>query len=815
VSTAIAIFSALDYNRFSQANRTGAAVNFRSFSMASLLAVILCACGGADKTSAPAMSPAQPSPTGPGAALAPQLDMALRADQVADLRRVHPGLAQKSFDNPAGAGRAAIAIDTADREAVRHFYNALFAGAPDAPMEWTGSYATGAAGTVGVAYQDATLLRINWFRAMAGLPSVTLSPDTSAKAQEAAMMMSVNGQLSHFPPTTWKGYSAIGADAAGNSNLALGSGGAGAINQYVSDFGDNNAIVGHRRWLFYPQTRQFGSGSVPGDGVALPASNALWVFDGNYYAPRPAVRDEFVAWPPRGNVPYPVVYARWSFSYPNADFTKAAVTLTKDGASVAVTLETVQNGYAENTLVWRPANISANSAIAKPDKDEHYRVTVSNVMLAGVARTFSYDVTVFDPAVGTPGAPLTTLNLPAQVDKGASFELQLSPMRAATAYNVAGYRRRALDGIAYNPTNAAGNWSAQTTGAYSAIGGAAFRLVHATYADQLLSLNKQLLVGANGSVTLRRSTGYAGRGESMRIQVSADNGISWSDAYAETGTDLPSPETTVVASLSRFAGSSVRLRLALTVNGSYYPCDSCGWTISNVAFSGVDELLDAQSFSLPVSSARLGISLGKPGDYVFIGRTEYQDRYYSDWGPAAFVHVDGALLTGKRSNYTITRSATGIVIVDNVGADGRQTVSNPFRVDFTDISIAFDTAGNAGKAYRLYQAALNRRPDIEGMGFWIKALDAGLTLDQMAGGFTASPEFQRLYGSKPSNDQMIVAAYSNVLHRAPDKPGYDFWMGHLNSGMTTESLLLWFSDSPENQQQVAPAIADGIEFVRR
>lgn len=778
---------------------------------------MLCACGGQDKPAAPVASPALPSPIGASAAIAPRLDIPLRPDQVPDLQRLRAERPQKDYAKLGGAAAAAIAVDTADREAVRNFYNALFAGAADAPIEWTGSYASGAAGTVGAAYQDATLLRINWFRAMAGLASVTLSPETGAKAQEAAMMMSVNNQLSHFPPTSWKGYTAIGGDAAGHSNLALGNAGADAINAYVSDYGDNNSIVGHRRWLFYPQTRQFGSGSVPGDGVSSAAANALWVFDGNYNTARPSVRDDFVAWPPRGNVPYTVVYARWSFSYPDADFAKASVAVTKGGASIGVTLEAVQNGYGENTLVWQLATVNANSAMARPDKDERYSVTVSNVMLGGVARTFSYDVTVFDPAVATPGAPVTTISLPAQVEMGASFQLQLTPMPSATSYDVIGYQRRALDGIVFNPANAAGNWTAQTTGTYNAVGGAGFRLMHASFKDQVLNLNKQLLVGANGSVALKRSTGYAMPAESMRIQASRDNGSSWSDVYAEAGTDHPSAEATVVASLAKFAGSTVRLRLALTLaqGGSYYYCDTCGWTISNVALTGIDELLDPQSFGASASSASVGAALGKPGDYVFLGRTQYQSRYFSDWGPAAFLHVDGALLTGIRSNYTITRSATGIVIVDNVGTDGRQTVSNPFRVDFSDISIAYDTGGNAGKAYRLYQAALNRRPDLEGMGFWIKALDSGVSLDQMAGGFTAASEFQKLYGTSPTKDQMIVAAYNNVLHRAPDTPGYDFWMEQLNKGMTIQALLLWFSDSPENQQQVAPAIANGIEFVRR
>ncbi len=48
------------------------------------------------------------------------------------------------------------------------------------------------------------------------------------------------------------------------------------------DNGTNNSAAGHRRWLFYPQTRSMGSGDVPGgqlNGSAVASANALRVFD--------------------------------------------------------------------------------------------------------------------------------------------------------------------------------------------------------------------------------------------------------------------------------------------------------------------------------------------------------------------------------------------------------------------------------------------------------------------------------------------------------------------------------------------------------
>jgi len=79
----------------------------------------------------------------------------------------------------------------------------------------------------------------------------------------------------------------------------------------------------------------------PASGTNYPAANAVWVVDdANYWGPRPATRNAFVSWPPPGYVPYPVVYPRWSFSYPSADFSAATVTMTSNGVPVPVAQET-------------------------------------------------------------------------------------------------------------------------------------------------------------------------------------------------------------------------------------------------------------------------------------------------------------------------------------------------------------------------------------------------------------------------------------------------------------------------------------------
>ncbi len=261
------------------------------------------------------------------------------------------------------------------------------------PLEWTGSQSNCDEGELSQEFRDAMLDRINYFRAMAGVPAnVQFSDEFNRKAQKAALMMSVNRRMSHTPTPDWTCYSEDGSLAARSSNLYLGVYSLDAISGYIADPGSGNSFVGHRRWILYPQTQYMGTGDIP-DTPDYPAANVLWVFDDNMWEPRPETRTEFVAWPPAGYTPYQVVFSKWSFSYPNADFSGAAVAMTRvDGSGVALTVYDPMNGFGENTLVWRP-----DISLERPASDIKYIVRIDNVLIDGVARTFTYDVTVFDP----------------------------------------------------------------------------------------------------------------------------------------------------------------------------------------------------------------------------------------------------------------------------------------------------------------------------------------------------------------------------------------------------------------------------------
>ncbi|MEZ5364198.1 MAG: hypothetical protein R2748_18130 [Bryobacterales bacterium] len=78
-----------------------------------------------------------------------------------------PAPPNASFAPPA-AQSAPSWINTADRQAVRTSYLGTVVPAQSVAIAWTGSIASGNAGSTSAAYKEAVRTTINWFRAMAG-----------------------------------------------------------------------------------------------------------------------------------------------------------------------------------------------------------------------------------------------------------------------------------------------------------------------------------------------------------------------------------------------------------------------------------------------------------------------------------------------------------------------------------------------------------------------------------------------------------------------------------------------------------------------
>ena len=69
--------------------------------------------------------------------------------------------------------------------------------------------------------------------------------------------------------------------------------------------------------------------------------------------------------------------------------------------------------------------------------------------------------------------------------------------------------------------------------------------------------------------------------------------------------------------------------------------------------------------------------------------------------------------------------------------------------------------------------------------------------------FMQSSEFISRYGTL-THTGFVTAMYANVLGRAPDQAGLNFWLGQLEGGGQTRAIVLvGFVESPENVAKTA------------
>lgn len=537
-------------------------------------------------------------------------------------------------------------VDTSSREQVREFYNAVYTSSDGTPINTTAITASCIPGTNSPTFASVTLRRLNWFRALAGLPAaVTFDAGESTKDQAAAVMMSEHGALQHVGSWTgWDCFSTDGTNASANSNLALGNDGPDAITAYIWDFGANNYEVGHRRWILYPQTQVMGTGDVPPENSCLSA-NATWVFDANLFGLRPATRTPYVTWPPAGYVPYRTVYPQWSFALTNANFSNATVNMASNGVAVAVTQQTYLTGYGENTLVWYPTSLDPTAATLFPfgGTDTVYTITVSNVVTTAGTNSFNYNVTVFDPATtATDYFPLTIsgTNQPA-VNAANPYSCT-----AATNPNLTGYQwltALATNGnLVDNALNGATNFIVSPPATYPIVtnapdgSGNCFHLTHINGVQQLFQLKEQLFPTNTTTVSFKSLLGYATSAEVARAQISTDDGTTWQDIYAQAGNNSAETAfTTHTLSLSAYAGKSTLFRFNYDFStGSYYTGADphVGWCLESLIVTNTQQLLNLATNS--TSSTNFTFTPTQLGNYVMQTRGIIFSEFPLDLGAA-------------------------------------------------------------------------------------------------------------------------------------------------------------------------------------
>lgn len=295
---------------------------------------------------------------------------------------------------------------------------------------------------------------------------------------------------------------------------------------------------------------------------------------------------------------------------------------------------------------------------------------------------------------------------------------------------------------------------------------------------------------------------------SQVIKTEVEHGFTQTSIYADTNSD--GVFTKVSQSYSPLGSSTAANAVALSsIQGGDDTDDIWNGTTSSDDYYG---------------SVGNDLIRGAFGDDDLYGGND-NDELYGDEGDDHLygsngddhlyggIDTDHAYYEGSHSEYALMQTSNGIQLVDsNSLRDGTDTLESVERFHFADMSLAFDSNGVAGEAYRLYKAAFDRESDDSGLGYWIAQLETGVTLNSVANSFMVSNEFEQRYGANVSDEEFVNLLYNNVLDRDADEAGYIYWTNQLDGNLTRADVLVNFSESIENQNNVADLIGSGIRY---
>jgi hypothetical protein len=185
---------------------------------------------------------------------------------------------------------------------------------------------------------------------------------------------------------------------------------------------------------------------------------------------------------------------------------------------------------------------------------------------------------------------------------------------------------------------------------------------------------------------------------------------------------------------------------------------------------------------------------------------------------------DAALIANK--------TAISVYFVDYLKSNDAKLSASAFSNITADIASVESTKSVLSTALgisfkqivELYSAYFNRAADADGVTFWEKSFESyrasatDLLSDSLKDQFaltavskdiSTAAEYQALYPSTLSSTDFITAIYTNLLGRAPDVDGRDFWVNHLDQGTMSsdEAIIRMIEGSKVNSSEEGNADA--------
>ena len=259
------------------------------------------------------------------------------------------------------------------------------------------------------------------------------------------------------------------------------------------------------------------------------------------------------------------------------------------------------------------------------------------------------------------------------------------------------------------------------------------------------------------------------------------------------------------------------------VNANFYSDTLFHRVIKNFVIQGGGYTLAGLKSGLAPISLESQVGLSNMRGTIAMARTNAADSAASQFYINVLDNTELDYQSPTSPGYAVFGTViAGMSIVDAISKAPVTSIANsgltsfpyPFITITSVKNTRLDTDGSAGQAYRIYKAAFDRAPDTGGLGYWIAQMDNGMGVVEVAARFIDSSEFRELYGQNPSNAEFLTKVYSNVLDRMPDTAGLDWWVNEMktNPSKTWQKVLADFSESSENQTNVAAFIANGIPY---
>lgn len=583
-----------------------------------------------------------------------------------------------------------LSVNTASRNDVLSFYQNIYQASENyaTAINLTYSVETCAEGTLPAAYTTLMQRRVNYFRALAGVPAtismnnastvVTTGDPYAASAattktlaaQKAALILSRNNTLTHQPPTNLSCFTSAGGNGCYFGNIAYGVYGPPALDAYMRE-DVNNQEAGHRRWILYDSATNFATGDIPRSG-SYPATNTLYISQRSVELA--SVSPAFIAWPTSGFFPWQHATTYWSLSYPGGNFTNATITVTKDGVAQTVDSINRTQGYGNNGIVWRVPNMLTGGP------DASYDVTVSNIG-GGGPTSHSYRITFFSANhLLTPPTLSGTLT----VDPGGSRNFLIGPVDVAEEYQLEVGKKNALPSstveggedatasfIIPGPVTGTGYNLRSTT--YKRTGSKSLNLAYTNVSqnEQWVEFDRVLLPKTNASISYYRKLSFVNSDTTFVAQYCLNNDGQWIDipgtARAGTSTNQETEANFTAQLTYALPGATlnqptrVRLLLRKTLPQGFITNSTAvsGAFIDDVTFTNVDWLSTRRLTSYPANSSSVTLNATTAGETLSPGN-QYTLR-----------------LQPRIGNVWMTASPMMTAVVSNNAAPTLNTIASP------------------------------------------------------------------------------------------------------------------------------------------